>query len=130
MPTRKQRRRREKEMRHDYVWEDDEGNVLEPDEVPTRKASDASRRAAAPSRSLREPQPPSWRKTLKRGVVFAPIMLVTVMFLSSDQPLVQQIIQTAFLVGIFIPFSYFIDGMFYRSYKRRIARQEDAPRKG
>ena len=57
-------------------------------------------------------------------------MLVTVMFLSSDQALVEQLIQTAFLVAIFIPFSYFIDGMFYRSYKRRMARQDDAARRG
>jgi hypothetical protein len=130
MPTRKQRRRRQKEMRHEYVWEDEEGNILEPDEVPTRKAGDGTRRSAAASRSPREPQPPSWRRTLKRGLVFAPIMLVTVMFLSSDQPLAGQLIQTAFLVGIFIPFSYFIDGMFYRSYKRRVARQDEAARKG
>jgi hypothetical protein len=130
MPTRKQRRRREKEMRHEYVWEDEEGNVLEPEDVPARKGGDASRRSSSAPRSPREPQPPSWRKTLKRGVVFAPIMLVTVMFLSSDQTLVQQLVQTAFLVGIFIPFSYFIDGMFYRSYKRRMARQDDTARRG
>jgi hypothetical protein len=117
-------------MRHEYVWEDAEGNVLEPDEVPTKKGGETSRRAASTPRSPREPQPPSWRRTLKRGLVFAPIMLVTVMFLSSDQALVQQLVQTAFLVGIFIPFSYFIDGMFYRSYKRRMARHEDATRKG
>jgi hypothetical protein len=130
MPTRKQRRRRDKEMRHEYVWEDEEGNVLEPEDVPNRKGGDATRRSASASRSLREPQAPSWRKTLKRGLVFVPIMLVTVMFLSSGQTLVQQLVQTAFLVAIFIPFSYFIDGMFYRSYKRRLARQDEAARKG
>jgi hypothetical protein len=128
MPTRKQRRRREKEMRHEYVWEDDEGNVLEPEDVPTRKTGDTDRRSAV--RPGREPQPPSWRKTLRRGAIFVPIMFVTVMFLSSDQTLVQQLVQTAFLVGIFIPFSYFIDGMFYRSYKRRMARADDAGRGG
>jgi hypothetical protein len=130
MPTRKQRRRREKEMRHEYVWEDEEGNIVEPDDAPTRKGGDASRRSASTSRSPREPQPPSWRKTLKRGLVFTPIMLVTVMFLSSDQALAQQLVQTAFLVAIFVPFSYFIDGMFYRSYKRRMARQDDAAPRG
>ena len=115
-------------MRHEYVWEDDEGNVLEPDDVPTRKTGDTARRSAA--RPGREPQPPSWRKTLRRGAIFVPIMFVTVMFLSSDQTLVQQLVQTAFLVGIFIPFSYFIDGMFFRSYKRRMARADDAGRGG
>ena len=33
MPTRKQRRRRAKEFRHEYVWEDEEGNELDPGEA-------------------------------------------------------------------------------------------------
>jgi hypothetical protein len=127
MPTRKQRRRREKEMRHEYVWEDEEGNVLEPDELPTRRA-DTGRRGGASARTPREVQPPSWRRTLKRGLIFAPVMFVTVMLLSGDQTLTQQLAQTAFIVAIFIPFSYFLDGVFWRSYKRRLARQAGAGR--
>ena len=114
-------------MRHEYVWEDDEGNVLEPDEVPTRRA-DSGRRGAAPARAPREVQPPSWRRTLKRGLVFAPVMFVTVMLLSGDMTLTAQLAQTAFIVAIFIPFSYFLDGVFWRSYKRRLARQTGAGR--
>jgi hypothetical protein len=127
MPTRKQRRRREKEMRHEYVWEDEEGNVLEPDELPTRRA-DSGRRTAASARTPREVQPPSWRRTLKRGVIFAPVMFVTVMLLSGGQTLTQQLAQTAFIVAIFIPFSYFLDGVFWRTYKRRLDRQAGAGR--
>jgi hypothetical protein len=128
MPTRKQRRRREKEMRHEYVWEDAEGNELAPEEVPTRKAESIGRRA--PARSAREPQAPSWRRTLKRGLVFAPVMFVTVMLLSGDLTLAQQLVQTAIIVAIFLPFSYFLDGLFWRNYKRRIARQADPGRGG
>jgi hypothetical protein len=128
MPTRKQRRRREKEMRHEYVWEDAEGNELAPEEVPTRKTESNGRRAR--TRSPREPQMPSWRRTLKRGLVFAPVMFVTVMLLSGDMTLVQQLVQTAVIVAIFLPFSYFLDGLFWRSYKRRMARQADAGRGG
>jgi cation transport ATPase len=127
MPSRKQRRRRAKEMRHEYVWEDAEGNELAPDEVPTRRTDSNGRRR--PARSRREPQAPSWRRTLKRGLVFAPVMFVTVMLLSGDLTLVQQLVQTAVIVAIFLPFSYFLDGLFWRSYKRRIARQ-DAGRGG
>jgi Mg-chelatase subunit ChlD len=127
MPTRKQRRRREKEMRHEYVWEDEEGNVLEPDEAPTRR-TDSGRRRTAAERGTREVQPPSWRRTFKRGLVFAPVMFVVVMLLSGDMTLGAQIAQTAFIVAIFVPFSYFLDGVFWRSYKRRIARQADAGR--
>ncbi len=121
MPTRKQRRRRAKELRHEYVWEDEEGNEVEPDDVKERKTGMPPSRASA--RAGREPQPPSWPRTLKRGVVFAPIMFVVVMLLSNDLTLVQQLTQTAFIVAIFIPFSYLLDGVMWRSYKRRAARR-------
>jgi hypothetical protein len=126
MPTRKQRRRRAKELRHEYVWADAEGNELEPDEVPTRKAEPRARRA--PARAGREAQPPSWQRTLKRGLVFAPVMFVVVMLLSDDLTLAQQLVQTGFIVAVFIPFSYFLDGVLWRSYKKRVERQADAER--
>jgi hypothetical protein len=125
MPTRKQRRRRAKEFRHEYVWEDAEGNELEPEEVPTRKRDGTAQRSRA-ARPAREVQPPSWSRTLKRGVVFAPIMFVVVMLLSSDLTLVDQLLQTAFIVAIFVPFSYVLDTVLYRSYKRRTERREQA----
>jgi hypothetical protein len=124
MPTRKQRRRRAKEQRHEYVWEDAEGNELDPAEVPSTKGSSPAR--AAPSRAARDVQPPSWKRTLKRGLVFAPIMLATVYLLSPGLPLATKIMQTLFIVAIFIPFSYFLDGVFYRSHRRRLARREQA----
>jgi hypothetical protein len=124
MATRKQRKRRAKEQRHEYVWEDEQGNELDPEDVPARKATSAPRRAA----TGRQPQPPSWLRTLKRALVFAPIMLVTVMLLSSNLGLAGQIAQTALLVAIFIPFSYFLDGVFWRSYQKRLARDERAER--
>jgi hypothetical protein len=123
MATRKQRRRRAKEHRHEYVWEDDEGNELDSDEVPTHRSDGRSpqRRSAAAGRQV---QPPSWRRTFKRALIFAPIMLVTVMLLSSDLSLAQQVVQAAFIVAIFIPFSYFLDGVFWRSYQKRVAREQ------
>ena len=124
MPTRKQRRRRAKEQRHEYVWEDAEGNELDAEEVPARKAGSESQRRVT-ARPGREPQAPSWRRTLKRGLIFAPIMFVTVMLLSNDLPLADQLVQTAFIVAIFIPFSYFLDGVMWRSAKKREARRED-----
>lgn len=121
MPSRKQRRRRAKEFRHEYVWEDAEGNELDADDVPARKADSQAQRP--PKSSGREPQPPSWRRTLKRGLVFAPIMFVTVMLLTDDLTIGAQIAQTAFIVGIFVPFSYLLDGVLWRSYKKRAARR-------
>ena len=128
MPTRKQRRRRAKEHRHEYVWEDAEGNVLDPQDVAPQKETSSTR--AAPARSGREPQPPSWRRTLKRGLIFAPIMLGTVMLLSNNLTLAQQITQTAFIVAVFIPFSFLLDGLFYRSQKKRLARRDRTDRRG
>src|SRR5919108_3865176 len=37
MATKKQRRRRAKEQRHDYVWVDAEGNELDPEEAAAEK---------------------------------------------------------------------------------------------
>jgi hypothetical protein len=120
MPTRKQRRRRAKEFRHEYVWEDEEGNEVRPDDKETKPDSSSPRRAA---RGAREPQPPSWPRTLRRGAIFAPVMFVVVMLLSDNLGLAQQLLQTAVIVGIFVPFSYLLDGLMYRSYKRRVARR-------
>ena len=128
MPTRKQRRRRAKEHRHEYVWEDAEGNEIAPSDLPTSKNEPKSR--PAPARSVREPQPPTWRRTLKRGAIFAPIMLATVMLLSNSLTLTQQVTQALLIAVIFVPFSYFLDGVFYRSQKRRLARREQAGRRG
>lgn len=117
MASRKQRRRRAKELRHEYVWEDEEGNELDPSEV--RETS--VRRPRAPG-GRREPQAPSLQRTLKRALIFAPIMFVTVMLLSSDLTLAQQVFQTLFIVVLFIPFSFLLDRVFWRSYQRRLAR--------
>jgi hypothetical protein len=122
MPTRKQRRRRQKEFRHEYVWEDAEGNELEPDEAPTRKSDAKPRRRV--ERAAREPQAPSWRRTLKRGLIFAPIMFVVISFLSPDLSIAARVGQTLVVALVFIPFSYFLDGVFWRSYQKRIARAE------
>jgi hypothetical protein len=122
MATKKQRRRRAKGHRHEYVWVDDEGNEVEPDGAP---AADKGAAKSA-SRIQRDPQAPSWRRSLKRGLIFAPIMLGTVFLLSPDVPTAQKVTQTLLIVGIFIPFSYFIDRFFYRSFQRRRARSDQA----
>jgi hypothetical protein len=125
MPTRKQRRRRAKEMRHEYVWEDAEGNELDPSEVPGRQAASRPDRRT-PSRIGREPQAPSWSRTFKRALIVAPLMFLTVTLLSSQLSLAQRITQTLIIVGIFIPFSYFLDGVFWRSYRKRAAGRDDS----
>lgn len=126
MATRKQRRRREKELRHDYVWVDDEGNEVEPDGAPARASANGTRPKSASAGTGRTVQPPSWRKSFKRGAIFAPIMLATVMLLSKNLSLAQQVTQALFIVSVFIPFSYFLDRVFYRSYLKRAAKSGPA----
>jgi len=118
MATKKQRRRKAKEQRHDYVWVDDEGNELDPEDIQPDKGPGRARS------TRRDPQAPSWRRTFKRGAIFAPIMFGTVLLLSPGLATETKITQTLLLLAIFIPFSYFIDRFFYRSAQRRAARNE------
>jgi hypothetical protein len=47
------------------------------------------------------------------------------MLLGRDLTLAQQVFQTVVLMCFFLPFSYFMDSMMWRSYERRIARSGD-----
>jgi hypothetical protein len=122
MATKKQRRRRAKDQRHDYMWIDDEGNEVEPDGGAVQRNEPKQ----ASGRFQREPQTPSWRRTLKRGAIFAPIMFATVYLLSPNVSTATKITQTLLIVAIFVPFSYLMDRFFYRSFLRRRARGEHA----
>jgi hypothetical protein len=132
MATRKQRRRREKEHRHEYeiVYLDDEGNEVEPDEAEIRgpakrnptTAGKASKTSAAFGRRSRAPQAPSWRRVAKRGAIFAPLFLATMLLLNhgkKNSGLADALAPTLFLVVFFVPFSYFLDSFMWRSYQKR-----------
>lgn len=126
MPSRKQRRRRAKERRHDYeyVYVDEEGNEVDVSEAelkPTRNGKRDSAAPRKPGQTRRGPvvQPPSWNRVGRRGLIFAPIMFLTVMLIGGQLTLAQQIVQTILLLAIFLPFSYVLDSMAYRRYLRR-----------
>ena len=133
MPSKKQRRRREKLKRHEWeeVYVDEEGRELDPDEAEALgvTASDRRRDAnpkAEPQRGGRRIEPPSWRRTLRRGLLFFPLMLITVFLLAGDQvTTAQKVTQTLILLAFFLPFSYFMDSMVWRSYQKRVARAAD-----
>jgi hypothetical protein len=137
VPTRKQRRRRQKELRHEWeeVYLDAEGRELEPEEVeeivpPKAKPDARQRRPAArggqrqPSRRTREIQPPSWRRVLKRTAIFAPLMYVFLYLVSRNDDLgpSQLLVQTVMLMFLFLPFSYVMDTFTYRLWKKRQAK--------
>jgi len=134
VPTRKQRRRREKAFRHEYeyVLLDDEGNEVAAEDAPetqetTRKApatnakTRTARRAkgATASRPGRVVQPASWRRVAKRGAIFAPIMFIAVSVLDKRLGAAAHVVQTLFLLAVFLPFSYVMDSVAYRMYLKR-----------
>ena len=132
MPTKKQIRRQQKLKRHEYeeVYVDEEGRELDPAEAeellgaPLSPKAAKAAKARPPARAGRTIEPPSLRRTLRRGLLFFPLMLVTVILLGNNLTLQQQIAQTVVLMAFFLPFSYFMDSMVYRSYQRRLARNE------
>ncbi len=136
MPTRKQRRRREKLKRHEWeeVYVDEEGNELDPDEAeeiaapPARsKAAKAQPKQATAGRTV---EPPSLRRTLRRGLLFFPLMLLTVFLLAGDDlTTAQKIGQAVFLLLIFLPFTHFMDMLLWRSYQRRLEKNADAKKR-
>jgi Flp pilus assembly protein TadB len=133
MATQKQRRRRAKEKRHAYdlVEIDAEGKetVLTASELKseskTEEKSESRRQTGKLGRGTA--QPPSWQRVFKRGALFAPIFLVTVMLLAGDRlSFVGAVVQTLFLLAIFVPFSYFMDRLVWRAHEKR--RLKDAGR--
>jgi cytochrome c-type biogenesis protein CcmH/NrfG len=128
--TKKQQRRRQKQQRHEYeeVYVDETGRELDPEEAeelvaaaPAKKSTSASRSRPA-ERGRRAIEPPSWRRTGRRALLFFPLMLAVVFLLSPELSTVQKVINTLVLMGFFVPFSFFMDSMMWRSYQRRLAR--------
>lgn len=135
MATQKQRRKRAKEKRHAYdlVEIDAEGNetVLTGSELkesaPKRSPKSEARSETGKLSRGKTPQPPSWPRVLKRGALFAPIFLATVMLLAGDRlTFAGAVLQTVFLLAIFVPFSYFMDRLVWRAHEKR--RLKDAGR--
>jgi hypothetical protein len=134
VPTRKQRRRQAKERRHEYeyVYVDDQGNEIERPAVPEDSPSKPKPANATPkqpaqrgrqstARPARKVDPPSWQKVFRRAAIFAPVMLLVVYFLRpAGASAASLIVQVGVLLLFFLPFSYFMDSMMYRQYRKRI----------
>jgi cytochrome c-type biogenesis protein CcmH/NrfG len=126
MPSRKQRRRREKSFRHEYgfVTYDEEGNEVEVDPAEVRPAKAKTEKSKAKpatrsGRTLREPPLPSWRRSIKRGLMWGGVMFFVVVFLFKGQSLPGRIAVGLLYAAAFVPLTYWIDRIAYRSYLRR-----------
>jgi hypothetical protein len=135
MPTRKQRKRRQKELRHDYeyVYVDEHGQEvdLDPEALePKTSRRNGSRDQKAPAkksqrdgRPVREVQPPSWKRVGRRALVFGPLIFVTFSVIESGQPVLARLGVAAAYTAFFVPFMYLMDRALYRSYLRRTGQQ-------
>jgi hypothetical protein len=137
MPTRKQRRRQQKSRRHEweYVYVDEEGHEVDVDPEDLKSSKEEETKAKAPvdrrngrpanrkQRPRRVPQPPSWRRAVKRAALLGALFVVVFAFGlggKNNNPF------TAVLIGLiyavcFVPLQYLIDKMTYRAYLKRQA---------
>ena len=138
MPSRKQRRRRLKERRHEYeyVYVDEEGReVAAPEEEqprapPRGKSTSGGRRAATTTRAGRRIEPPSWSRVGKRALFIGPVMFLLINLMGKNLSAAQRIYETVVLLAIFLPFSYFMDSLMYRSYLKRTGAAPPPKRRG
>src|SRR5262249_35026912 len=130
MATRKQRARRAKTFRHDYgfVDYDDEGNEVEltgaelrakKDESSPSKPKQAAKSQSSSRRTPKEPQPPSWDRSIKRGLMWGAPMIVLMFLLFKDLTVYSRILLGVVYAVMFIPLTYWVDGMVYRKYQQR-----------
>ncbi len=123
MPSRKQRRRREKLQRHEweYVLETEEGEEI-PLKSPRPRRADGSEREGGRQpvdRRGRAVQKPSLQRVLKRTAIFTPLLFIVIWLTGPNLTVVQKLAQTAVLIAFFIPFSYLVDVLVYRALMRR-----------
>jgi hypothetical protein len=123
MPSRKQRRRREKLQRHEYEWVvETEGGEEVPVERPVERAKDekSNGRKAVRTRQGREMPKPSLGRVLRRTAIFGPLILVVVFLTGTKNATIAGKVYTAVvLLAFFIPFSYLVDVFLYRMLQRR-----------
>src|SRR3954467_8415423 len=118
MPSRKQRRRREKSFRHEWEYVEVDPETGEEREVapsqlrvekPKREKPAAAKQQQRPARrGRREPQPPTWSRVWKRTLLFAPLMALFIYWTTSSSKhgtsLPGLALNTAVLVAFFAPF--------------------------
>jgi hypothetical protein len=135
VPSRKQRRRREKTFRHEYetVVIDEEGNELPVDREQVRadreereKQRTRGKKAAPAKRGRvgREPPPPSWRRALRRGGLMGLVIFFAFVFILKGGSTVSRAAIAVVYGAAFIPLTYWIDRIAYRSFLRRQERQQ------
>jgi hypothetical protein len=142
VPSKKQRRKREKERRHEYeiVLIDETGEEIpvDPDELrsqrekegPRAKNKDGKKAPARGRGSVREVKPPSWDRVWKRAIFFAIFMFLVLSFIGNKHGTVaSKLVPTVLYTALFVPFLYLMDRVQYRQYLRRTGQDQQAARR-
>ena len=134
MPTRKQRRRAQKERRHEYetVWVDAEGNELDepPEEelaaTPAKRDNARSKPKAKGTqqrggRQIRVPPPPSWQRAAKRAGLIGAAIFVFIYLVGAKNggSLASALFLALIYTLLFIPFQFVLDRFAYNRWQRR-----------
>ena len=134
MASRKQRRRRQKERRHEYeyVYVDDEGHEVEapPEEATERPRArnekdrrNGAKGGRASGTPIREVKPPAWTRSVKRAALFAPLFFIVFSLVNKKMPIETRVLSSLAYSALFVPLTYMMDRMAYRTYLRRSGRQ-------
>ena len=134
MPTRKQRKRVQKERRHEYetVWVDSEGNPLdEPPEDAVPATRDKKPQQNGPkqrqSRPLKAPLAPSWQRSIRRSLMLGAVIFVAFAFVFRSKTGQHQyssaVLFAVVYTALFVPFTYYFDRFIYRRWERKTAEQ-------
>lgn len=129
MANQKQRRRRDKEMRHEYeiVEIDGEGNEIVLSGSGTRSSDgrpskSGKQSVSRPKRRGRfgEPQPPSWQRVAKRMALFGPLFVVLIMVTGGKEvSILDALINGMFLTAVMAPLMYLMDKFMWRQWEKR-----------
>ena len=134
MASRKQRRRRAKDRRHEYeyVYVDEEGHEVEAPagetSEPSRGRDEKERRNGAKvarSKSgapVREAKPPDWRRSVKRAALFLPLFFIVFSLVNKSMSVETRVLSSVAYSALFVPLTYLMDRMAYRTYLRRSGR--------
>jgi hypothetical protein len=125
MPSKKQRRRREKLQRHEweYVQLDEEGNEVPLEPAQLKKADVNGKPAATRARRpLRDVKPPSWNRAFKRALLFVPFLYIFLSLGKNAPPVLTRIGISVLYAVVFVPMFFFVDRMAYRAHQRRLGR--------
>ena len=125
MPSRKQRRKREKLQRHEYEYvietEDGEEILERPPEVEATEKNGKPRKAVAGpvDRHGKPIAKPSFRRVLRRTAIFGPLIAVFIYITATDLSVAGLVLNVLLLLAFFMPLSYVVDTVVYRMLWRR-----------